>query len=205
MSRDDVLRHVEVAAVGAGRTGKPSDHQARARVRHQLLRHRRHVFQRRQRGGGGGRAQRLRAAGCRGDRHEGVLPDRRASQRGRPVAEAHPSRDRRLAQTVADRLRRPLSNPSPRPAHADRRDARGAARRRQVGEGPLPRCVEHVRLAVRAHDLHAAPSRVDRVRLDAEPLQPDLSRGRARDEPVLPLGGHRLDSLEPAGSRISGG
>ena len=45
--------------------------------------------------------------------------------------------------------------------------------------------------------------RLDAVRLDAEPLQPGLPRGRARDDAALPRGGHRRDSVEPAGARLS--
>ena len=45
-------------------------------------------------------------------------------------------------------------------------------------------------------------ARLDAVRLDAEPLQPGLSRGRARDAAALPRGGHRRDPVEPAGARL---
>ncbi len=39
------------------------------------------------------------------------------------------------------------------------------------------------------------------VRLDAEPLQPDLPRGGAGDDPAVHRSGGRGDSVEPAGSR----
>jgi aryl-alcohol dehydrogenase-like predicted oxidoreductase len=43
--------------------------------------------------------------------------------------------------------------------------------------------------------------RLDAVRLDAEPLQPAVSRGRTRDDAALPGGKNRRDSVEPAGAR----
>ena len=57
----------DVAAVGAGRGGEPPVHPARARARHQLLRHRRHVLAGRERGGAGARAAAMAA------RHEVVI------------------------------------------------------------------------------------------------------------------------------------
>ena len=39
-------------------------------------------------------------------------------------------------------------------------------------------------------------ARLDAVRLDAEPLQPRLPRGGARDDAALPRGRHRRDSVE---------
>ena len=45
-------------------------------------------------------------------------------------------------------------------------------------------------------------ARLDAVRLDAEPLQPGLPRGRARDAAALPRRGHRRHPLEPAGARL---
>ena len=46
--------------------------------------------------------------------------------------------------------------------------------------------------------------RMASVRLDAEPLQPGLSRGRARDESAMHRQGRRPDSMEPARARIPG-
>ena len=54
------------------------------------------------------------------------------------------------------RLRRPLPDPPLGPAHADRGDPRGAARRRQGGQGALPRRLLDVRVAVQQG---AAPGR----------------------------------------------
>ena len=48
-------------------------------------------------------------------------------------------------------------------------------------------------------DRHGLP-----LRHHAEPLQPGLSRGGARDDPALPRGKGRTDSLESAGARFSG-
>ena len=47
-------------------------------------------------------------------------------------------------------------------------------------------------------------ARLDAVRVDAEPLQPGLPGGRARDAAALPRGGHRRHPVEPAGARLSG-
>ena len=89
LPRHHDLRHAGVAAVGARRGGQPAVHPARARARHQLLRHRRHVFARRQRGGRRPRPEGLRQARRGRDRHQGLLPGRRARQQPRPVAQAH--------------------------------------------------------------------------------------------------------------------
>ena len=50
--------------------------------------------------------------------------------------------------------------------------------------------------------VHGRPARLDALRLDAEPLQPGLPRGGARDDAALPRGGHRRHSVEPAGARL---
>ena len=49
--------------------------------------------------------------------------------------------------------------------------------------------------------LSRRPARLDALRLHAEPLQPALSRRRARDDRPLPVRRHRRHSLEPAGPR----
>ena len=79
------------------------------------------------------------------------------------------------------RLRRPLPDPSLGLPHADRGDDGGAARRREGGQGPLHRRVVDVGLAVREGAARGRAARLDEVRLDAEPLQPPLPRGGARD------------------------
>ena len=67
----------------------------------------------------------------------------------------------------------------------DRGNARGASRRRQSGQGPVPRRVVHVCLAVLQSLARGRPPRLDTVRLDAEPLQPPLPRGGAGDDGPL--------------------
>ena len=49
----------------------------------------------------------------------------------------------------------------------------------------------------------AGASRMDAFRVDAEPLQPGLSRGRAGDEPALPRPGSRAAAVESAGAGLS--
>ena len=78
-----------------------------------------------------------------------------------------------------------------------------AARHREGREGALHRRVEHVGVAVREDALRGGSPRLDAFRLDAEPLQPRLPRGRARDDAALFRGGYRRDSVEPAGERLS--
>ena len=86
---------------------------------------------------------------------------------------------------LGHRLRRPVPDPPLGLRDADRGDARGAARRREGGEGPLPRRLVDVRLAVLQGALPGRPPRLDAVRLDAEPLQPALPRGGAGDAGAL--------------------
>ncbi len=95
----------------------------------------------------------------RRDCDQGVLSADRSPERRRPVAQAHLAGDRRLAAAARDRLRRPVPDSPLRSRHADRGNARSAARRRQGRQGALHRRLEHVRLAVRPHALHAAGAR----------------------------------------------
>ena len=67
----------------------------------------------------------------------------------RPVAQAHPRVDRRVARAARARLRRPVPDPPLGSADADRGDDGGAPRRRARGQGALHRREQHVRLAVR--------------------------------------------------------
>jgi hypothetical protein len=71
----------------------------------------------------------------------------------------------------------------------------------RAGQGPLPRRVEHVGLAVRQGPAHRRPGRLDAVRVHAGPLQPDLPRGGAGDAPAVPRPGRGRDPVEPAGPR----
>ena len=92
---------------------RPAVHPARARARHQLLRHRRHVLARR-REEVLGRA--LRDFAQRDDvviATKVVLPDGRRSERSRPLAQAPAwRRSTRSLRAARHRLRRPLSDPS---------------------------------------------------------------------------------------------
>ena len=74
-----------------------------------------------------------------------------------------------------------------------------AARRREGRQGALHRREQHVRLAVR----EGAARRTDTVRLHAEPLQPDLPRGGAGDDPAVPRHAGRAAPVEPARARHS--
>ena len=124
-------------------------------------------------------------------------------QRPGPVPQAHPRRHRRLAEAAGHRFRRPLPDPPLGLRDADRGDDGGAERRGAGRQGPLHRRVEHVRLAVRQGAAHGRDARLDAVRLDAEPLQPRLPRGGARDDPALPRPGRRRHPVEPAGARAA--
>ena len=48
---------------------------------------------------------------------------------------------------------------------------------------------------------HRRRARLDALRQHAEPLQPALPRGGARDDPAVPRRGHRRDPVEPARAR----
>ena len=120
------------------------------RGRHHLLRHRRHLLGRRQRG-----RHRPPARASSLSRDEVVvatkvfMPMTPGRERRRPVAQAHPRGDRRVARAAGDGLRRPVPDPPLGRPHADRGDDGGAARRRAGRQGPLHRRQQHVRLAVR--------------------------------------------------------
>ena len=97
-----------------------------------------------------------------GDLHQGLLADRpRRPQRHRPVPQAHPRVDRRVAAAAADRLRRPLPGAPLRHRDAARGDDAGLRRRRPRRQGALHR-----------------RQRVDR--------RPDPRRARARAGPRRP-------------------
>ena len=114
------------------------------------------------------------------------------------------SGDRREPPAARHRLRRPVPDPPLGLRDADRGDARGAARRREGGQGPLPRRLVDVRLAVLQGAPPGRPPRLDAVRLDAGPLQPALPRGGAGDAGPLRRRGDRRAPLEPARPRAAG-
>ena len=72
----------------------------------------------------------------------------------------------------------------------------------RAGQGALHRRQQHARLAVRQGPARRRAQRLDALRLDAEPLQPPLPRGGARDDPAVHRPGRRRHPLEPAGARL---
>ena len=171
--------------------------------RHQFLRHRGRLFARRERGNRRPRAQGIRQAAGGGDRDQGAWGDGAGGQRQGPVAQAHHGGDRRLAEAPRHGLRRSLPDPPLRSADADGGDARGAERRRARRQGALYRRLVDVRVAVRAHARHRARQGPRRVRVDAELLQPRLSRGRARDDAALRPRRDRRHPVVADGARLS--
>ena len=86
--------------------------------------------------------------------------------------------------------------------HADRRDTRSAQRCRPRRQGSVYRRIVHVRLAVPENAARLGRFGLGPLRHHAEPLQPGLSRRRARDDSPMPGRGHRPHSLEPPRSRL---
>ena len=74
----------------------------------------------------------------------------------------------------------------------------------RAGQGALHRREQHVRVAVREGAGGCRAQRLDAVRLDAEPLQPDLPRGGAGDDPAVHRPGRRRPPVEPARARDPG-
>ena len=114
------------------------------------------------------------------------MPMTPGPERRRPLAQAHPLGDRRVAAAARPRLRRPVPDPPLRPAHADRGDD-GRARTRSCASGKAryigASSMYAWQFAKAQHVGRAA--RLRAVRLDAEPLQPRLPRGGARDDPAV--------------------
>ena len=147
----------------------------------------------------------LRHAAGRGDRDQGARRDGAERQRQGPVAQAHHGGDRRFAAAPWHGLCRSLPDPPLRSADPDGRDARSAERRGARRQGALYRRFVNVRVAVRAHARHRAREGARPIRIDAELLQPRLSRGRARDDAALCERWHRCHSLVADGARLSRG
>ncbi|SOT43789.1 hypothetical protein F01_460157 [Burkholderia cenocepacia] len=196
--RRAVARHAPVDAAGSG---KPADHPAGDRGRHQLLRHREHVFGRHVGGDRRPRAARFREARRRRDRDQGVLPDAAGAERRRAVAQGDHDRHRPEPEAARHRLRRSLPDSPMGLRHADRGDARGVARRREGRQGALYRRLVDVRMAVREGAAHVEAARLDPLRQHAEPPEPAVSRGRARNAAAVRGRRHRGDSVEPARAR----
>jgi 1-deoxyxylulose-5-phosphate synthase len=106
------------------------------------------------------------------------------NQRG-PLAEAHPPRDRGQPEAPGDRLRRPLPDPPVRPDTPVEETME--ALDDLVREGKVLHLGASSMFAWQlAKMIHASRgARMDPVRHDAEPLQPPLPRGGARDGPPL--------------------
>ena len=121
---------------------------------HQLLRHRQRLLRRQQRGDHRPGPARLRRPRGRRARHQGARADAARAQRRRPVPQGDHARDRRQPDPARHRLRRPVPDPPLGPAHPDRGDDGGAARRRAGRQGALPRGLVDVRLAVRQGPAH---------------------------------------------------
>ena len=109
----------------------------------------------------------LREARRGRDRDEGLGPDAPRPERAGPVAGRHHDGDRQQFKAARRRPRRPLSDSSQRPDHADRGDHGSAPRRREGGQGPLHRSQQHGRMAVRPRALRRRPAWLDAFRDDA--------------------------------------
>ena len=90
-------------------------------------------------------------------------------------------RHRRQPAAPRHRLCRSLPDPPLRLRDPDRGDTARAGRYRARRQGALHRRLQHVRLPVRENAACLRPIPAGALRLHAEPLQPGLSRGRARD------------------------
>ena len=110
-----------------------------------------HVFARGQRAGRRPRVERVCVPRRGGDCHQGVLSGRRPADRD-SRAKIMSAIDASLRRPRHG-LRRPVPDPSLRRAHADRGNARSAARCRESRQGALP--APPVRLAVRGEPLNA--------------------------------------------------
>ena len=190
------------ASVDAGRGGEPADHPARPRPRHQLLRHRQRLLRRHQRRDRRPRPARLRPARRGRPRHQGLLSDA-AGPRTSAVCRARPSSRRSTpacgasAPTTSTCIRFTAGTTTRRSRRRSRRCTTWSSPARSATSAPR-RCSP----GSSARSLYVARGRgLDAVRDDAEPLQPALPRGGARDAAAVRGGGHRRHSVEPAGAR----
>src|SRR3954453_2074301 len=200
LPRDDELRQLGVAAVGARRARCRAVRPSRGRGRHHVFRHGRHVLARRLRGGDRAAARQVHLARRRRGRHQGLQPDGAGREPARARAKARGGVDRRVAAAARHGLCRPLPDAPLGSRHADRGDDGGPERRRAGREGALHRGVEHVRVAVREGAARGSDERLGALRVDAAALQPALSRGGAGDDPAVPRPGGGRDPMEPAGT-----
>ena len=187
----DELRRPQPPRLGARRGRGRAHRQGRGRRGDHLLRHRGHLRGRRERGGDRSPAGEDVPPRRRGGGHQGVHVDGAWREQRRAVPQAHPVRHRRVAAAAGHGLRRPVPDPPLGLPDADRGDHGGAARRRARGQGQVHRRQLDVRVAVRQGAARGRDPRLDQVRVHAEPLQPDLPRGRAGDDPAVRRPGRR--------------
>ena len=162
--------------MGARRGRGRADREASRRGRDHVLRHRRCLQRRPERGADrSSDAQPVRDARGVRRRDEGVGPVDARRERLGAFAQAHHGFDRRVPEAARARLRRSLPDPSLGLDHADRGDDGRASRRCEGRQGALHRRQQHVRVAVR----EGAVGREHEVCLDAESLQPRSTARRS--------------------------
>ena len=177
----------------------------RDRGRHQLLRHRRHVLARRQRGGHrpvAARVRRSRRASCIATKVFFPMSDRpnTGGLSRKHIQQACEASLRRLGVETIDLYQVHRFDPhtpiEETLAALDQlvRQGQGAAHRRQLD----------VRLGADAGARHLRAGGPRPLRDHAEPLQPRVPRGGARDDAALRDRGDRLDPVVAAGARPAG-
>ena len=183
-----VVRLEEVARLGARGGRRAAVLQARGRGRHQLLRYRGRVLGGRERRDHRTGAQEVRADGGGRAGDQGPRRDEQRPEHARPVAQAHRPGLRGQPEAARRRGDRPLPDPSLRSPHAVGGDAGRARRSGQLGQGALHRRQLGRRVASSRRRSRSRTATAGPIRLDAEPLQLDLPRGGAGDEPALRAG-----------------
>ena len=122
-------------------------------------------------------------------------------ERRRPVAQAHPRRHRRVAQRLRMdyvdlyQIHRWDSRTPIEETMEALHDVVRSGKARYIGASSMFAW----QFAKAQHTADRAG--LDAVRLDAEPLQPGLPRGGARDDPAVHRAGRRGDPVEPARAR----
>ena len=195
--RDDVRR---VGQPGSRRVDP--HHPPRARRRHQLHRHRRRVRPRRV---GGDRGQSAQGPARRHrPRDEGARDDaRHRPEHARQLATVDRAGGRREPPPPADRLDRPLPDPSLGSGDRSRGDARCAHRPATCGQDPLPRLVDVSAVRDRRGTVGRRAARPRALRLRATAVldpRPRRRDGGAADVRALRPG---RDPVEPARGRLA--
>ena len=134
-----------ISAAGSTRRRRGGDPQG-ARPRHHAVRHRRYLRRPRRLGNGDGRDPGRRPQAHRPG-HQVRHPDGRFRREVRRVAPLHHAGGGGQPAPAAHRLDRPVPDPPPRPAHADRGDAARPGRPGTPGQGALHRLLQLPRLA----------------------------------------------------------